>query len=114
MDPFVIGVDAHAKTHALAILSAPSGALIKEAQFPTTTAGLQRAIGWAARHTGVDMDALWLIEGVATYGAGLARAATDDVHRCRSCPHERSSQPRRRQVRPPRCPPDSPSRVAAR
>ena len=75
--PFVIGVDAHARTHALAILACPTGELVDEAQFPATAAGLQRAIAWVARRTGGDLDALWVIEGVGTYGARLARAAAD-------------------------------------
>lgn len=75
--PFVIGVDAHARTHALAILSGPTGEVLDEAQFPATAAGLQRAVAWVARRTGADLDALWVIEGVGTYGARLARAAAD-------------------------------------
>jgi transposase len=75
--PFVIGVDAHARSHALAILACPTGEVVDEAQFPATAAGLQRAIAWVARRTGADLDTLWVIEGVGTYGARLARAAAD-------------------------------------
>ena len=75
--PFVIGVDTHARNHALAILAAPNGELIDDAQFPATTAGLARAVAWAARRTGGDLAALWVIEGTGTYGAQLARAAAD-------------------------------------
>ncbi len=75
--PFVIGVDAHARNHALAILACPTGEVIDEGQFPATAAGLQRAIAWVARRTGADLDTLWVIEGVGTYGARLARAAAD-------------------------------------
>lgn len=75
--PFVIGVDAHARTHAIAILACPTGELLDERQFPATAAGLARAISWAAHRTGGDLEALWVIEGVGTYGARLARAATD-------------------------------------
>src|SRR3954454_11498628 len=64
--PFVIGVDAHARNHALAILACPAGEVVDEAQFPATVAGLQRAVGWVARRTGGDVDALWVIEGVGT------------------------------------------------
>lgn len=73
--PFVIGVDAHARSHTLTILAAPHGELIDSAQFPTTATGLARAIAWTARRTGADLDALWVIEGVGTYGARLARVA---------------------------------------
>ena len=59
--------------------SAPEGSdeIHDEGQFPATPAGLQRAIAWVARRTGADLDTLWVIEGVGTYGARLARAATD-------------------------------------
>lgn len=71
--PFVVGVDTHARNHVLAILTA-TGEAIDTQQFPTTTAGMARAIAWAARRTGGDLATLWVIEGVASYGAGLAAA----------------------------------------
>lgn len=74
--PFVIGVDTHAKTHALSILATPNGEIVEEAMFPTTRAGLARAIAWAGRRTGGDLDVLWVIECAATFGAQLARAVT--------------------------------------
>lgn len=74
---FVIGVDTHARNHALAILAAPTGEVIDDAQFPATAAGLTRAVSWAARRTGGDLNVLWVIEGIGTYGARLARAAAD-------------------------------------
>lgn len=70
--PYVIGVDTHAKSHALAILAAATGALVDEATFPATAAGMGRGIEWVARRTGGDLDSLWVIEGVASYGALLA------------------------------------------
>ena len=75
--PFVIGVDAHARNHAVAVLACPTGEVVDEAQFPVTVAGLQRAVSWVARRTGGDLDGLWVIEGVGTYGARLARVAND-------------------------------------
>lgn len=75
--PFVIGVDCHARTHTYAILDARTGEALGCEQFPTTSAGITRAIGWVARRTGGDAEVLWVIEGVGTYGARLARAATD-------------------------------------
>ena len=47
--PFVIGVDAHARNHAVAVLACPTGELLDETQFPATVAGLQRAVSWVAR-----------------------------------------------------------------
>ena len=75
--PFVIGVDAHARNHAVAILACPIGEIVDQAQFPATVAGLQRAVSWVARRTGGDLDGLWVIEGVGTYGARLARVVAD-------------------------------------
>src|SRR5690625_4781751 len=70
---FVIGVDTHARNHSLSVLAA-TGEVIDSARFPTSSAGIARAISWAARRTGADQSALWVIEGVASYGAGLAAA----------------------------------------
>lgn len=75
--PFVIGVDTHARNHAISILACPTGEIIDEAQFPATTAGLSRAVSWAGRRTGGDAGVLWVIEGTGTYGARLARTAAD-------------------------------------
>lgn len=75
--PFVIGADTHTRSHAISILASPTGELIDEAQFPATSAGLTRAVAWAGRRTGGDLAALWVIEGIGTYGARLARAAAD-------------------------------------
>lgn len=33
---------------------------------------MARALSWTARRTGGDLDTRWVIEGVASYGAGLA------------------------------------------
>jgi transposase len=74
--PYVIGVDTHAKNHVLAILAAATGAVIDEGQFPATAAGMARAIEWVARRTGADLAVLWVIEGVASYGALLAGRVT--------------------------------------
>lgn len=74
--PFVIGVDTHARTHTFAILAAATGEPISTEQFPTTAAGMDRAIAWVARRTDGDLAALWVIEGVATYGARLAAAVS--------------------------------------
>lgn len=72
--PFVVGVDTHAKKHVYAIVSTVTGALLQTRDFPTTGAGISRAIAWVARLTGADLAALWVIEGAASYGALLAGA----------------------------------------
>lgn len=73
--PFVIGVDTHAKSHALSIVATPTGVIVDDGQFPATRAGLARAIAWVARRTGGDLATLWVIECAATFGAQLAKAA---------------------------------------
>lgn len=83
--PFVIGVDTHARTHTLAVLAATGEELASE-QFPTTSAGIARAIAWAARRTGGDLAALWVIEGIGTYGAQLAREVTDTGYEVAEAP----------------------------
>lgn len=70
--PFVIGVDTHARNHVYAIISTTTGELLDTGEFPTTSAGIGRAIAWAGRRTGGDLATLWAIEGAATYGAILA------------------------------------------
>jgi transposase len=69
--PFIIGVDTHARTHTYAVLAANGEHLATET-FPNTHAGRSRAIAWAARHTGGDLETLWIIEGAGSYGALLA------------------------------------------
>jgi transposase len=71
--PFVVGVDTHAKNHVYAIITA-TGELLQTRDFPTTSAGISRAIAWVARRTGADLGTLWVIEGAASYGALLAGA----------------------------------------
>lgn len=73
--PFVIRADTHSRNHALAFL-APTGEVIDEQIFPTTKTGLARALDWATRCAAGDLDALWVIEGVGTYGAQLAHVVT--------------------------------------
>lgn len=72
--PFVVGVDTHARNHVYAIITAATGELIATRDFPTTGAGINRAIAWVARLTGADLTVLWVIEGAASYGALLAGA----------------------------------------
>ena len=44
--PFVVGVDTHARNHVYTILAAKTGELIDIRDFPTTSAGINRAIDW--------------------------------------------------------------------
>ena len=69
-------MDTHAKTHTYAVID-PKGQSLGCEQFPTTAKGITRAIAWVGRRTRGQAEALWVIEGVATYGAGLAHAAAE-------------------------------------
>ncbi|KQR64190.1 transposase [Arthrobacter sp. Leaf337] len=75
--PFVIGVDCHARTHTYAIIDANTKRQVACEQFPTTQAGISRALTWVGRRTDGDMACLWAVEGIGSYGAGLARAVAD-------------------------------------
>ena len=75
--PFVVGVDTHSRNHSYAILISTTGERVAAKQFPTTSAGLKRAVDWASRLIEGDFGTLWVIEGAATYGARLARIVTD-------------------------------------
>lgn len=74
---FVIGVDTHAATHSLALVSAATGGVVDQAVFPNCPAGCDRAVGWIHRKV-LDQPALVVIEGVGSYGAGIARFASRD------------------------------------
>lgn len=69
--PYVVGIDTHARKHVYTILIAATGVVVDTKDFPTTTAGINRAIAWVARRTDADADTLWVIEGAASYGAIL-------------------------------------------
>lgn len=68
---YVIGVDTHAAKHAYAIVDATNGALMAERSFPTSPAGLVRAVEWMQRRGGDGLAVA--IEGSGSYGAGLVR-----------------------------------------
>lgn len=69
---FVVGVDKHAKNHVYAIIDATTGEHLHTRDFPTSTAGIKRALNWAGKRTRGDADVLWVFEGSASYGAILA------------------------------------------
>ena len=71
---FVIGVDTHAATHSLAVVIAVTGAELDPAAFPNTWPGLDRAVGWIAGGI-AGPSTMFVIEGVGSYGAGLASAS---------------------------------------
>jgi transposase len=46
---FVIGVDTHAATHSLSVVTAATGAIVDQSMFPTSPSGLERAVTWIRR-----------------------------------------------------------------
>ena len=71
---FVVGVDTHAKVHQYAIVDAATGRVLDEGGFPTSGAGLARAVAWIGRRTGGDLDSVLVsCEGTGSYGARLAK-----------------------------------------
>jgi transposase len=70
---YVVGVDTHAATHQYAVIAAATGGVLDQAEFPTTRAGLARAIDWIGRRTGGQVEATLIsAEGTGSYGAQLA------------------------------------------
>ncbi|PBA28849.1 IS110 family transposase, partial [Mycobacterium intracellulare] len=72
---FVIGVDTHAASHSLALVVASTGAVIDQSVFANTPAALDRALTWIV-HRIDGQSSLIVIEGVGSYGAGLADRVT--------------------------------------
>lgn len=71
---YVVGVDTHAKHHWFKILDATTAGTIDAGKFPTSPAGLTRAMNWIASRTdGNVTDTLISAEGTGSYGAGLTR-----------------------------------------
>lgn len=68
---FVIGVDTHAATHSLALVTAATGGIVTEAVFPNSPAGLDRALRWITGKINGE-SALIVIEGVLRRRSGPA------------------------------------------
>ncbi len=71
---FVIGVDTHAASHTISIIDTVTGRVVVQAKFPSSPAGLSRAVAWTIRETGPVGCALVVVEGIGSYGAQLARS----------------------------------------
>lgn len=84
---FVVGVDTHAATHTYALLESPSGRELGTETFPTTTAGLNRAVAWVGRRTGGDVDGVLIsAEGTGSYGAVMAELMSETGYRVVEAP----------------------------
>ncbi|MDT7581352.1 MAG: transposase [Pseudonocardiales bacterium] len=66
----LIGVDTHAASHTFALINATTGALADTQNFPTSPAGLRRALAWIGRRT-ENQTVLVVIDGTGSYGAVL-------------------------------------------
>jgi transposase len=71
----VVGVDTHAATHTMSLLIAATGAVVEHRNFPTSAAGLRRALTWIGNRT-QDRTCLVVVEGTGSYGARLTEHFT--------------------------------------
>jgi transposase len=71
---YVIGVDTHRDQHTIAVVVAPTGAVVAQRSVRASTPGYSAALRFAGRHAaGVRV---WAVEGAGHYGAGLTRYLT--------------------------------------
>ena len=68
---YVVGVDTHLDEHVLAVVAAPSGAVVARRAMPANARGYSAALRFAGEAAGGAR--VWAIEGTGSYGAGLAR-----------------------------------------
>jgi transposase len=71
----VIGVDTHRDQHTLAVVAAPTGAVLAQTVVRAKARGYANALRFAAKHA-VGTRA-WAVEGAGHYGAGLTRYLAD-------------------------------------
>ena len=68
---YVIGVDTHRDQHSLAVVVAPTGAVVAQRAVATSARGYAEALRFAERYaSGVRV---WAVEGAGHYGAGFTR-----------------------------------------
>src|SRR4029077_6259246 len=89
---YVVGVNTHRDQHVLAIVAAPTGALIAQRSLTANAGGYAEAVRFAGKHA--PGARVWAVEGAGHYGAGLARY----LGACGEVVHEagRSSRAERR------------------
>jgi transposase len=68
---YVIGVDTHRDQHTVAVVAAPTGAVVAKTAVQASARGYAAALRFADRHAGGAR--LWAVEGAGHYGAGLTR-----------------------------------------
>jgi transposase len=72
---YVIGVDTHRDQHTLAVVVAPTGAVLAQTVVRASWRGYAQALRFAESHAGGVRA--WAIEGAGHYGAGLTRYLGD-------------------------------------
>lgn len=72
---YVVGVDTDARTHTFTVIETRTSAVVDSAVFPSTKAGITRAISWIRRRSSGQV--LAAVEGTSSYGAHLTAALTD-------------------------------------
>jgi transposase len=72
---YVIGVDTHRDQHTLAVVVAPTGAVLAQTVVRATGRGYTQVLRFAERHAGGVRA--WGVEGAGDYGAGLTRYLAD-------------------------------------
>lgn len=68
---YVVGVDTHLDEHVLAVVAAPTGAVLARQTVRANARGYQAALRFAVEAAGGARA--WAIEGTGSYGAGLTR-----------------------------------------
>ena len=68
---YVVGVDTHLDEHVLAVVVAPTGAVVAQRSVHTSARGYAAAARFAEEHA--NGARVWVVEGAGHYGAGLAR-----------------------------------------
>ena len=68
---YVVGVDTHRDEHVLAVVVAPSGAVVAQRSVRASARGYAQALRFVEQYS--SGRRVWAVEGVGHYGAGLAR-----------------------------------------
>jgi len=68
---YVLGVDTHRDEHVIAVVTAPTGAVVAGASAPTNVRGYRELVRVAQQHA--PGRRAWAIEGTGSFGAGLCR-----------------------------------------
>src|SRR4051794_30933128 len=108
---YVIGVDTHRDQHALAVVAAPTGAVVAQRSVAADARGYREAVRFADRFA--RGARAWAIEGAGHYGAGFTRFLASQgeavVEVSRSVRAERRVRGQKNPPPPPPAAPPAPS-----